>query len=74
MWIQLQDERLAVIDRDNRLMASRLAHIGHSKGLVDHQNLYRLRRLEGFLAANNMVCVSSHVFTCKRYPALASSV
>ncbi|XP_056272703.1 uncharacterized protein CFAP97D2 [Pseudoliparis swirei] len=36
--LQLQDERLSVIDRDNRLLASKLAHIVCSKGLVDHQN------------------------------------
>ncbi|CAF89741.1 unnamed protein product [Tetraodon nigroviridis] len=43
--LQLQDERLAAIHRDNRLLGARLAHIGHSKGLVDHQNQYRLRSL-----------------------------
>uniref|UniRef100_A0A672YKI5 Si:ch211-284k5.2 n=1 Tax=Sphaeramia orbicularis TaxID=375764 RepID=A0A672YKI5_9TELE len=36
--LQLQDERLSVIDRDNRLLASKLANIVCSKGLVDHKN------------------------------------
>lgn len=42
--IQLQDERLSRIDRDNRLLASKLADIVHSKGLVDHRNQYQLKR------------------------------
>ncbi|KAM3609534.1 uncharacterized protein V6R79_016466 [Siganus canaliculatus] len=42
--LQLQDERLAAIDRDNRLLASKLAHIVCSRGLVDHHNHYHLRR------------------------------
>ena len=41
---QLQDERLSIIDRDNRLLASKLADIVCSKGLVDHRNQYHLRR------------------------------
>ncbi|XP_053282292.1 uncharacterized protein CFAP97D2 [Pleuronectes platessa] len=36
--LQLQDERLSTIDRDNRLLSSRLADIVCSKGLVDHHN------------------------------------
>ncbi|KAL3044349.1 hypothetical protein OYC64_012776 [Pagothenia borchgrevinki] len=43
--LQLQDERLSVVDRDNRLLASKLADIVCSKGLVDHQNQYHLRSL-----------------------------
>uniref|UniRef100_A0A3Q4BSC0 Uncharacterized protein n=1 Tax=Mola mola TaxID=94237 RepID=A0A3Q4BSC0_MOLML len=43
--LQLQDERLAVIDKDNRLLASKLADIVCSKGLVDHRNQYHLRSL-----------------------------
>lgn len=44
--VQLHDERLSIIDRDNRLLASRLAEIVGSKGLVDHRNQYHLRRWE----------------------------
>ncbi|GAA6229545.1 uncharacterized protein CFAP97D2-like, partial [Lates japonicus] len=43
--LQLQDERLSIIDRDNRLLASRLANIVCSRGLVDHHNQYHLRSL-----------------------------
>ncbi|XP_075884853.1 uncharacterized protein CFAP97D2 isoform X2 [Nelusetta ayraudi] len=43
--LQLQDERLSLIDRDNRLLASRLVDIVHSRGLVDHHNQYQLRSL-----------------------------
>lgn len=50
--IQLQDERLSTIDRDNCLLASKLAHIVHSKGLLDHQNQYHLRRLVRFPAVS----------------------
>ncbi|TKS72900.1 Proteoglycan 4 [Collichthys lucidus] len=42
---KLQDERLSVIDRDNRLLASKLSNIVCSKGLVEHQNHYHLRSL-----------------------------
>ncbi|KAM9352411.1 sperm axonemal maintenance protein CFAP97D1 [Symphorus nematophorus] len=42
---KLQDERLSIIDRDNRLLASKLADIVCSKGLVDHRNPYHLRSL-----------------------------
>ncbi|XP_071344164.1 uncharacterized protein CFAP97D2 [Trachinotus anak] len=43
--LQLQDERLSIIDRDNRLLASKLADIVCSKGLVDHRHQYHLRSL-----------------------------
>lgn len=40
----MQDEQQSRVDRDNRLLASRLVDIVHSKGLVDHHNQYQLRR------------------------------
>uniref|UniRef100_A0A8C6S3W2 Si:ch211-284k5.2 n=1 Tax=Neogobius melanostomus TaxID=47308 RepID=A0A8C6S3W2_9GOBI len=43
--MQLQDERLSVIDRDNRLLASRLASIVCSRGLVEHCNHYHIKSL-----------------------------
>ncbi|KAM6926642.1 sperm axonemal maintenance protein CFAP97D1 [Lycodopsis pacificus] len=43
--MQWQDERLSIIDRDNRLLASNLADIVCSKGLVDHRNQNHLRSL-----------------------------
>ncbi|XP_034444173.1 uncharacterized protein CFAP97D2 [Hippoglossus hippoglossus] len=44
--LQLQDERRSTIDRDNRLLASRLADIVCSKGLVDNHNQHHLRSLK----------------------------
>ncbi|XP_051548612.1 uncharacterized protein si:ch211-284k5.2 [Myxocyprinus asiaticus] len=38
--LQIQEERLAIVERDNNLLAGRLATITRSKGLVDHQNDY----------------------------------
>ncbi|KAG9280847.1 uncharacterized protein CFAP97D2 [Astyanax mexicanus] len=43
--VQVQDERQAIIDRDNQLLASRLTGIERSKGLVDHRNDYPERSL-----------------------------
>ncbi|XDV21769.1 hypothetical protein PO909_026790 [Leuciscus waleckii] len=39
--VQLQEERMSIIERDNHLLASRLSAITRSKGLVDHRNHYR---------------------------------
>ncbi|KAL2094049.1 hypothetical protein ACEWY4_011361 [Coilia grayii] len=36
--LQLQEEKLAIIERDNHLLSSRLANIMLSKGLIDHRN------------------------------------
>ncbi|XP_061898611.1 sperm axonemal maintenance protein CFAP97D1 isoform X2 [Entelurus aequoreus] len=38
---QLQDERRATIERDNLLLASSLARIEASRGLLDHKNQYQ---------------------------------
>ncbi|KAJ7998354.1 hypothetical protein DPEC_G00221830 [Dallia pectoralis] len=38
--LQVQDERMATIERDNRLLSSKLSDIVQSKGLVDHRNHY----------------------------------
>ncbi|XP_056596641.1 uncharacterized protein si:ch211-284k5.2 [Triplophysa dalaica] len=38
--LQVQEERSAVIERDNQLLATRLTAISRSKGLVDHWNHY----------------------------------
>ncbi|XP_058264896.1 sperm axonemal maintenance protein CFAP97D1 [Hemibagrus wyckioides] len=42
---QVQEERQAIINRDNQLLASRLADIQHSKGRIDHRNYYPERSL-----------------------------
>ncbi|XP_063052370.1 uncharacterized protein CFAP97D2 [Engraulis encrasicolus] len=36
--LQIQEEKLAIIERDNHLLSSRLATIMLSKGLIDHRN------------------------------------
>uniref|UniRef100_A0A3P8ZEJ9 Uncharacterized protein n=1 Tax=Esox lucius TaxID=8010 RepID=A0A3P8ZEJ9_ESOLU len=38
--LQLQDERMAIIEKDNHLLSSKLCDIVRSKGLVDHINHY----------------------------------
>ncbi|XP_043084436.1 uncharacterized protein si:ch211-284k5.2 isoform X2 [Puntigrus tetrazona] len=38
--VQVQEERMLVVERDNHLLASKLAAISRSKGLVDHRNHY----------------------------------
>ncbi|XP_077939231.1 uncharacterized protein CFAP97D2 isoform X2 [Gasterosteus aculeatus] len=44
---KLPDDRQSIIDRDNRLLASKLANIVCSEGLVDHWNQYSLKSLNG---------------------------
>ncbi|XP_029009786.1 uncharacterized protein CFAP97D2 [Betta splendens] len=56
--LQLQDERLSIIDRDNRLLASKLADIVGSKGLVDHWNQYHLRSLNADKRREELLWVS----------------
>ncbi|XP_056090904.1 sperm axonemal maintenance protein CFAP97D1 [Rhinichthys klamathensis goyatoka] len=38
--VQLQKERMSIIERDNHLLASKLSAITRSNGLVDHRNHY----------------------------------
>ncbi|XP_044211936.1 uncharacterized protein si:ch211-284k5.2 [Thunnus albacares] len=56
--LQLQDERLSIIDRDNRLLANKLADIVCSKGLVDHRNQYHLRSLNADKRREELLLVS----------------
>ncbi|RXM94279.1 hypothetical protein EOD39_18161 [Acipenser ruthenus] len=42
---QLEEERLATIERDNHILSSKLSDIMRSKGLVDHRNSYPERSL-----------------------------
>ncbi|KAM8892586.1 uncharacterized protein CFAP97D2 [Spinachia spinachia] len=44
---KLPDDRRLIIDRDNWLLASKLANIVCSEGLVDHRNQYSPRSLNG---------------------------
>ncbi|XP_070829064.1 uncharacterized protein CFAP97D2 [Chaetodon trifascialis] len=56
--LQLQDERLSIIDRDNRLLASKLGDIVCSKGLVDHWNQSHLRSLNADKRRAELLLVS----------------
>ncbi|XP_071399621.1 uncharacterized protein CFAP97D2 [Centroberyx affinis] len=56
--LQLQEERLSVIDRENRLLASKLADIVCSKGLVDHRNPYQQRSLNADRRREELLLVS----------------
>ncbi|KAM9854861.1 uncharacterized protein CFAP97D2 [Aulostomus maculatus] len=53
-----QGERLSIIDRDNRLLASRLADILASKGQVDHRNQYQRRSLNADKRWEELLLVS----------------
>ncbi|XP_039665432.1 uncharacterized protein si:ch211-284k5.2 [Perca fluviatilis] len=55
--IQLQDERLAIIDRDNRLLASKLADIVCSHGWVDHRNHYEKRSLNAYKRREELLLI-----------------
>uniref|UniRef100_A0A3Q0SI19 Si:ch211-284k5.2 n=1 Tax=Amphilophus citrinellus TaxID=61819 RepID=A0A3Q0SI19_AMPCI len=56
--LQLQDERLSIIDRDNRLLASKLVDIFSSKGLVDHRNQYHPRSLNATKRKQELLLVT----------------
>ncbi|KAI1904395.1 hypothetical protein AGOR_G00005200 [Albula goreensis] len=43
--LQAEEDKLAIIERDNHLLSSKLADIMRSKGLVDHRNDYPERSL-----------------------------
>ncbi|XP_066557824.1 sperm axonemal maintenance protein CFAP97D1 isoform X2 [Amia ocellicauda] len=43
--LQLQEERLATIERDNLILSTKLSDIMRSKGQVDHRNNYPERSL-----------------------------
>lgn len=43
--LQLEEERLAVIERDNRMLLEKMSHIMRSRGRVDDRNVYEHKRL-----------------------------
>ncbi|XP_054632741.1 uncharacterized protein si:ch211-284k5.2 isoform X1 [Dunckerocampus dactyliophorus] len=55
---KLQDERRATIERDNLLLASSLARIDDSRGLVDHKNEYKPRSLNADKRRAELLLVS----------------
>ncbi|XP_008286040.1 uncharacterized protein C17orf105 homolog [Stegastes partitus] len=56
--LQLQDERLSAIDRENRLLASNLARTFSSEGLVDHRNQYHLWSLNANKRKQELLLIS----------------
>lgn len=42
--IQMEEERQAIADRDNRILLEKMAHTMKTKGLVDNRNDYKHRR------------------------------
>ncbi|XP_068170059.1 sperm axonemal maintenance protein CFAP97D1 [Antennarius striatus] len=56
--LQLQNEWRSTIDRDNHLLASKLANIMTSKGLVDHRNQYNLKSLNADKRREELLLVS----------------
>ena len=42
--LQLEEERLATIERDNRILLEKMSQIMRTKGRVDHRNNYVHRR------------------------------
>ncbi|XP_075418800.1 uncharacterized protein CFAP97D2 [Tenrec ecaudatus] len=42
--LKLEEERLSVIDRDNRLLLEKIAYIMRTKGQTDNRNDYQHRR------------------------------
>ena len=43
--IQVEEERQAIVDRDNRVLLEKMAQIMKKKGQVDNRNDYKHRRL-----------------------------
>jgi hypothetical protein len=43
--LQTEEERLAVIERDNRMLLEKMSHIMRTQGQVDHRNYYEHKSL-----------------------------
>ncbi|XP_031418419.1 sperm axonemal maintenance protein CFAP97D1-like [Clupea harengus] len=70
--LQLQEDKLTIIEKDNHLLSSRLADIMQSKGLVDHRNHYsehslntERRREELFQVACENQGILQRISECK---------
>ncbi|KAL4622740.1 hypothetical protein GN956_G20215 [Arapaima gigas] len=55
---QLKEERLSIIERDNRLLSIKLLDIARSKGLMDHRNHYSERSLNGAKRRGELLLVT----------------
>ena len=45
--LQMEEERQATVERDNRILLEKMAHIMRTKGRVDNRNNYQQRRSAG---------------------------
>ena len=43
--MQLEEERLATVERDNRILLEKMSYIMHTKGRVDNRNDYEHKSL-----------------------------
>ena len=43
--LQVEEERLAVVERDNRILLEKMSYIMRTKGLVDNWNQYKQKSL-----------------------------
>lgn len=43
-FIQLEEERLATIEKDNRILLEKMSHIMRTRGRIDNRNDYEYRR------------------------------
>jgi len=42
--LQMEEERQATVERDNRILLEKMAHIMRTRGRVDNRNNYKQRR------------------------------
>merc|ERR1712134_170932 len=50
--LQVEEERLAVVERDNRILLEKMSYIMRTKGLVDNWNNYTQKSLN----MSNIAC------------------
>ena len=43
-YLQLEEERLATIERDNRILLEKMSYIMRTRGRVDNRNNYEYKR------------------------------
>ena len=63
--LQMEEERQATVERDNRILLEKMAHIMRTRGRVDNRNNYQQRRsvaLEGIIAITFQHSCSSTQF------------
>lgn len=48
---QLEEERLATIERDNRILLEKMSYIMRTRGRVDNRNMYEYKRSVYYMSA-----------------------